>query len=180
MPKRWFSRVFNYLFLLGYVCRICTRNRDILTLIHKKTQIPFWQWGILQYDMNIQYKRILLQGIVALVIVNMPIQSALQLSDHRASNMMHCKLQIMFDQALFSNTNALFLDCRWIEPYDRTNVSYGTCNSNEQTAQFWFEWLKIDQVSPVSILDAIDVPIFNFGRCTIRVKIIVNKANTST
>ena len=53
-------------------------------------------------------KKKLLQGIVALIIVNMLIQSALQLSDHRASNMMHCKLQIMFDQALFSNTNALF------------------------------------------------------------------------
>ena len=50
----------------------------------------------------------LLQGIVALVMVNMPIQSALQKSEYRVSNMMHSTIQIMLDQALFSNTNPLF------------------------------------------------------------------------
>ena len=130
--------------------------------------------------MNIQYKRTLLQGIVALVIVNMPIQSALQKSDHRASNMMHCKLQIVFDQGLLLNTNALFKDCRWVEPYDLTAESYCTCNSHENTAQFQFNTLKIDQVSPVSIFcSPIDHNI-NGPADGSQEQIILNKANTST
>ena len=69
--------------------------------------------------------------------------------------MMHCKLQIVFDQALFSNTNARFEDCCSIEPYNRTVDSYGMFNSNEQTAQLRLDRLKIDQVSPVSIFGLI-------------------------
>ena len=64
---------------------------------------------------------------------------------------MHCKLQILFDQGLVSNTNALFEDCLWVKPYDITAESYCTCNSHEHTAQFQFHTLKIDKVSPVSI-----------------------------
>ena len=41
-----------------YACIICTtcRNCYLLTLIHQ-TQIPFWQWGIQQYNMKIQYNK---------------------------------------------------------------------------------------------------------------------------
>ena len=65
--------------------------------------------------------------------------------------MMHCKFQIVFDKGLFSNTNTLFKDFRWIKPYNRTVDSYGTLNSNDQTAQLRLDRLKIDQVLPVSI-----------------------------
>ena len=65
--------------------------------------------------------------------------------------MMNSTIQIRLDQAIISNTNALFKDCPWVEPYNRTADSYGTFNSNEHPAQFQFNTLKIDQVSPVSI-----------------------------
>ena len=58
----------------------------------------------------------------------------------------------MLDQALFQNTNALLKDCRWEERYNAMTESYGTFNSDEHTAQFRFNMLKIDQVLSVYVV----------------------------
>ena len=67
--------------------------------------------------------------------------------------MMHCKIQTMFDQALFLNTNPLFLDCHWVEQYNTMTETYGTINSYQHRAQFWFDRPKIDQDLPVYVVD---------------------------
>ena len=45
---------------------------------------------------------------VALVLVNMPIKSAFQTVVFSKRKLLFNEIQIMFDQALFLNTNALF------------------------------------------------------------------------
>ena len=47
------------------------------------------------------YKITLLQGVVALVIVNMPIQSALKTVEFSKRKLLYSTIQIMLDQALF-------------------------------------------------------------------------------
>ena len=66
--------------------------------------------------------------------------------------MMHCKLQIVFDQALFANTNALFKDCRWKERYNTTIPVNYMVNLDKLWSYFGFKRLKTDQVLSVSIL----------------------------
>ena len=57
---------------------------------------------------------------------------------------------------------------------------YGAYNSNEQTVQYQFNILKIDQVSPVSIFGLIGKAGYRYGMWYGTSKIIANKANTST
>ena len=84
----------------------------------------------------------------------MPIQSVFPLDGYKLRKLLYNEIQTMFDQALFLNTNPHFKDCRWVKSYNRMVDTYGTCNSNEQTAQCWFDRLKTDQVSSVSIFAA--------------------------
>ena len=79
----------------------------------------------------------------------MPIQSVFPLDGYKLRKLLYNEIQTMFDQALFLNTNPHFKDCRWVESYNRMVDTYGMCNSNEQTAQCWFDRLKTDQVLPV-------------------------------
>ena len=68
--------------------------------------------------------------------------------------MMHCKLEIVFDQALFSNTNALFKDCRLIYTYNTTiRVNY-MVDLDKLWSNSGLKRLKTDQVLPVSIFVA--------------------------
>ena len=57
--------------------------------------------------MNIQYKDAILHAVVALIAMVMRDQSVLSLNKYSKSNMMNSTIQIMLDQALFLNTNAL-------------------------------------------------------------------------
>ena len=66
--------------------------------------------------------------------------------------MMHCKLQIVFDQALFSNTNALFKDFRSIYPYNTTvQVNY-LVDLDKLWSNFGLKRLKTDQDLPAYIV----------------------------
>ena len=66
--------------------------------------------------------------------------------------MMHCKLQIVFDQGLFSNTNALFEDCRSIDTYNTTvQVNY-LVDLDKLWSNFELKRLKNDQDLPVFVV----------------------------
>ena len=58
--------------------------------------------------MKIQYKRTMLRRLVALVMVVMRVQSVFKMIGFSKRKLLCSTIQIMLDQALFSNTNALF------------------------------------------------------------------------
>ena len=81
-----------------------------------------------------KYKHDISHAAVALIMVKMMIQSMFPLSKYsKKSNMMHHKIQIMFDRALHFNWNPLFLDYCWLERYNTMTEMYALFNSYEQT-----------------------------------------------
>ena len=75
--------------------------------------------------MKIHYEHIKLHSAVALIMVVMCVQSVFPLSEYSKRNMMCNKIQTMFDQALFPNTDTFFETVnRYM--YNRTAESYGT------------------------------------------------------
>ena len=57
---------------------------------------------------------------------------------------------------------------------------YGTCNSNEQNNQFWFDRLKTDQVStPVHVVDQMPINHEWFNR-SVTVTTTASKATATT
>ena len=68
--------------------------------------------------------------------------------------MMNSTIQIMPDQALFANTNALFKDCRLIDPYNTTIRVNHMVDLDKLWSNFGVKRLKTDQDSPVSIFVA--------------------------
>ena len=61
------------------------------------------------YEMNIHYEHIILNPVVAFVMVYiMPIHVVFKTVVFSKRKFLYNKLQIMFGQALFANTNALF------------------------------------------------------------------------
>ena len=103
--------------------------------------------------MNIQYKRTLLQGIVALIMVVMRVQSVFPLSGYKVRKLLCSTIQIVFDQALFSNTNALFKDCRSIDLYYNKTVQVNyLVDLDKLWSNFELKRLKNDQDSPVFVV----------------------------
>ena len=66
------------------------------------------QWLSYSYGMNIQYKDAILHAVVALIAVVMRVQSVFTVSEYSKRKLLYNKMQTMFDQALFANTNAHF------------------------------------------------------------------------
>ena len=62
----------------------------------------------LRHGYTIQRCYIACDAVAALSMVVIRNQSVLPLNKYSKSNMMNSTIQIMFDQALLSNTNALF------------------------------------------------------------------------
>ena len=58
--------------------------------------------------MNIQYKDAILHAVVALIAVVMRVRSVFTVSEYSKRKLLYNKMQTMFDQALFANTNAHF------------------------------------------------------------------------
>mgnify|MGYP006115847451 CR=1 FL=1 len=101
-------------------------------------------------SMNVQYKDAIFHPVIALIMVKMPIQSTLQTVVFNKRKLLYTKIQTILDQAMIFNTDFFFEDCCWwIDLYNKMVKSYGTCNFNEQPAQFWFDRLKTDQDLPV-------------------------------
>ena len=63
---------------------------------------------IIQHEYTLRAHHIVFSGSANYVGDTLRVQSVFPLSEHRVSNMMHCKIQTKFDQALFPNTNAHF------------------------------------------------------------------------
>ena len=101
--------------------------------------------------MNIQYKHVISHEAVALITVVKRVQSVLMLSEYRKRKLLDTTIQIMFDQALFPNTNALFKDCRLIDPYNRTIPVHYMGDLEKLWSNFGVKRLKTDQDLPVSI-----------------------------
>ena len=64
---------------------------------------------ILYYGINTKYEHVKLHAVVALIMVKMSIQSVLQTVVFSKRKFLYIKIQTMFDQALFLNTNSLFM-----------------------------------------------------------------------
>ena len=64
---------------------------------------------ILYYGINTNYEHVKLHAVVALIMVKMSIQSVLQTVVFSKRKLLYIKIQTMFDQALFLNTNSLFM-----------------------------------------------------------------------
>ena len=101
--------------------------------------------------MNIQYNDTILHPLAALIMVVMRVYSVFMLSEYRKRKLMYSTIQIMFDQALFANTNALFKDCRLIDPYNTTIQVNHMVDLDKLWSYSGLKRLKTDQVSPVSI-----------------------------
>ena len=135
------SCVFFYLFCARYVRRFCTRRLFIITLQLKNNSKMILTTG--NYTIRHAYSirmHIMSHGAVAVITVVMRVQSALKTVVFSKRKMLYSTIQIILDQALFSNTNnPLFWDSQWIDRYNRMVYSYGTFNYNEQTAQLRFD-----------------------------------------
>ena len=64
--------------------------------------------GLYSYGMNVQYNRILLQEIVALITVVMRVQSTFKIVVFSKRKLLYRTIQIILDQAIFLNTNPRF------------------------------------------------------------------------
>ena len=85
-------------------------------------------------------------------MVNIPIKAAPKMVVFTKRKLLYNKFQIMLDQAIFLNRNALFR--RLLDIMVKSNGQIiGTYNSsNKYTAQLRFKKLKLDQVLPVYIV----------------------------
>ena len=136
----------------------------------KNSKRRLWQWGTVSYGTNIQYKHVISHGAVALIAVVISDQSVLPLNKYNKSNMMNSTIRIMLDRALFSNTNALFSDCRLIERYNKMAVTYGTFDFDERCVQFRSDRLETDQTLSVSIFGLIRKAGYRMECGTVRAK----------
>ena len=131
--------------------------------------------------MNVQYKDAIFHPVLALIMIKLQIQSALQTVVFKKGKL-PCTLKIK--PAWLSNNNfqhkLSFLTALVPTPlYNKMVKSYGTCNSNKQPAQFWFDRLKTDQDFPVYYVYKLFGQLNRPGTGGIKEEIIAKRANTS-